>query len=66
MWLAPQLNYSLKTLEQASRVLRFLLVCQTVPAQAEHLMVKGTYAKREAVKYQQLGRYALVKYVGLG
>ena len=29
--------------------MRFLLVCLTVPAQAEHLMVKGTYAEREAV-----------------
>ena len=51
MWMAPLLNYLLKTLEQASRVLRFLLVCQTVPAQAEHLMVKGTYAEREAVGF---------------
>ena len=30
-------------------MLRFLLASQTVPAQAEHLMVKGTYAEWEAV-----------------
>ena len=29
--------------------MRFLLVCQTVLAQAEHLMVKGTHAEQEAV-----------------
>ena len=40
---------SWEALEQAYRVLRFLLVCLTVRAQAEHLMVKGTCAEREAV-----------------
>ena len=36
-------------MSRLSRVLIFLLVCQSVPAQVEHLMVKGTYAEREAV-----------------